>query len=220
MVSMPFGSSEPAIHFLRDVTGLTGVRNQVAARARGDRLQGMIDPAGRDHHVGAPGGGDLAGLDLGLHAAAGEFRIGGSRHRLDLRRDALHHRNQLGVGAGAGRRVVEPVDVRQQHQEVGAHHGRDPGSEAVIVAVTDFVGGDRVVLVDDGHRAPFQQLGDGGARVEIAAALLGVAERDQDLAGAHPVHAERRGPGAGELDLADRGGGLAVLELERPASAA
>ncbi len=26
---MPFGSSEPAIHFLRDVTGLTGVRNQV-----------------------------------------------------------------------------------------------------------------------------------------------------------------------------------------------
>src|SRR5262249_36132923 len=25
----PFGSSEPAIHFLRDVTGLAGVRNQV-----------------------------------------------------------------------------------------------------------------------------------------------------------------------------------------------
>ena len=26
---MPFGSSEPAIHFLRAVTGLAGVRNQV-----------------------------------------------------------------------------------------------------------------------------------------------------------------------------------------------
>ena len=30
MVSVPLGSSEPAIHFLREVTGLPGVRNQVA----------------------------------------------------------------------------------------------------------------------------------------------------------------------------------------------
>src|SRR5262249_59640382 len=29
MVRIPFGSSEPAIHFLRAVTGLAGVRNQV-----------------------------------------------------------------------------------------------------------------------------------------------------------------------------------------------
>ena len=29
MVSAPFGSSEPAIHLLRAVTGLAGVRNQV-----------------------------------------------------------------------------------------------------------------------------------------------------------------------------------------------
>ena len=29
IVSVPFGSIEPAIHFLRDVTGLAGVRNQV-----------------------------------------------------------------------------------------------------------------------------------------------------------------------------------------------
>src|SRR5688572_33035171 len=29
MVSVPLGSSEPAIHFLRAVTGLAGVRNQV-----------------------------------------------------------------------------------------------------------------------------------------------------------------------------------------------
>src|SRR5215813_9228160 len=29
IVSVPFGSSDPAIHFLRDVTGLAGVRNQV-----------------------------------------------------------------------------------------------------------------------------------------------------------------------------------------------
>src|ERR1700730_3456841 len=29
MTSVPFGSSEPAIHFLRDVTGVPGVRKQV-----------------------------------------------------------------------------------------------------------------------------------------------------------------------------------------------
>ena len=66
-----------------------------AAAAVGDRAQRMLDAARRDHHVGAAGGGDLAGLDLGLHAAARQFRAGGARHRLDLRRDALDQRHEL-----------------------------------------------------------------------------------------------------------------------------
>src|SRR5262249_38119155 len=45
-------------------------------------------------------------------------------------------------------------------------------------------------------------------------ALLGVAEREQDLAGADRMRAEHFRPGAGARDLADRGCGLAVLELE------
>ena len=41
-------------------------------------------------------------------------------------------------------------------------------------------------------------------------------ERHQHLAGGDLVLAERLGPGARQRDLADRRGGLAVLELERP----
>ncbi len=72
------------------------------------------------------------------------------------RRDARHHGNVLGARALARRLVVEPVDVGEQHQEIGAHHGGDAGGEPVVVAVADLGGGDGVVLVDHRHRAPFQ----------------------------------------------------------------
>ena len=66
-----------------------------------------------------------------------------------------------GVEARVG--GVEAVDVGQQHQQVGADHRRDLRGEAVVVAVADLVGGDRVVLVDDRHDAEVEQ-GLQGAR--------------------------------------------------------
>ena len=174
MVSVPLGSSEPAIQRLREVTGLPDARNQVAAGAGLDRVERMIDVAGCDHHVGAGGGRDLAGLDLGAHAAARVIGRGVAGHRFDLGGDARHQRNVPGVGVGGRRRVVEAVDVGQQHQQVGARHRGDAGGEAVVVAVADLGGGDGVVLVDDRHAAPFQELADGRAGVEIAPPLLGV----------------------------------------------
>ena len=121
----------------------------------------------------------------------------------------------LASGIVGRRRVVESVDVGEQHEQVRARHGGDARGQPVVVAVADFVGGDRVVLVDHGHCAPFQQLVDGGARIEIAPALLGVLQRDQHLPGGDAVTAEHLRPGARERDLADGGRGLAVLELER-----
>ena len=84
-----------------------------------------------------------------------------------------------------------------------------------LSAEADLRGGDAVVLVQHGHRLHRQQPGDRGARVEVAAALLGVGVGDEDLARGQPDGAERLGPGAGQRDLADGGGGLAVLELQR-----
>ena len=63
--------------------------------------------------------------------------------------------------AAARRSGVEAVDVGEQHQAVGAHHAGDAGRQAVVVAVADLGGRDRVVLVDDRHRALRQQRGDG-----------------------------------------------------------
>ena len=69
-------------------------------------------------------------------------------------------------------RVIKPVDIGQQDQQIGARHGGDARGEAIIVAIADFVGRNRVVLVDPGHRPPFQQFADGRAGVEIAAPFL------------------------------------------------
>ena len=55
----------------------------------------------------------------------------------------------------------------------------------------------------------------GLARVEVAAALLGIVERQQDLRHRDAVSRQRLLVGMRELDLAGRGGGLAFLEFER-----
>ena len=120
----------------------------------------------------------------------------------------------MAVTPCAGRRIVKPVDVGQQHQQIGAHHGGDARREAVVVAVADFARRNRVVLVDHRHRAPFEQARDGRARVEIALAFFGVAERDQNLPGADAMAAQRFRPGARQFDLPDGRRGLAVVELE------
>jgi hypothetical protein len=63
--------------------------------------------------------------------------------------------SRAGIEMRRGR--VEPVDIGEQHQQVGAGHGRDARRQPVIVAIADFGGGDRIVLVDDRH-ADLQQL--------------------------------------------------------------
>ncbi len=179
------------------------------------RAERMLVAAGGDDHGGAGSGGDLAGLELGLHAAAGVRGGGVAGHRLDRGGDALDRVDEFGVGVGDRRGGVEAVDVGQQDEQVGAHHGGDAGREAVVVAVADLAGGDGVVLVDHRHGAKSEQRGDGRAGIEVAAALLGVAEGEQDLAGGEADAAEGLGPGAGERDLADGGGGLAFLQPQR-----
>ena len=66
-----------------------------------------------------------------------------------------------------------------------------------------------------GNRALGEQRVDGLARVEIAPALLGVAEREQDLRGSEPVRLEHGLVGASERNLADGGGRLRLLQRQR-----
>lgn len=118
----------------------------------------------------------------------------------------------LSAGILRGRGGVEPVDIGEEHQQVGAGHGRDPRRKPIIVAVTNLGGGDGVVLVDDGYGAQVEQAAKRRARVEIAAALLGIGQRQQHLSGGEAVGAQRFGPVAGQRDLADGGSGLALLQ--------
>ena len=109
---------------------------------------------------------------------------------------------------------VEPVDVRQQDQRVGAGHLGDAGGQPVVVAEADLGGGDGVVLVDDGDAAELEQGAERGAGIQVAAAVLAVLEREQELRGRQPLGRERIRPGAGQADLPDRGGGLLLLQLQ------
>ena len=99
----PLGSSWPAIQRLRAVTGSDGARNQVQGAPVRQRPQRVLHGAGRDDHVGAGGQRDLAGLDLGDHAAARQLGAGAAGHGLDLGRDLAHLSEALGAGAAAGR---------------------------------------------------------------------------------------------------------------------
>ena len=111
----------------------------------------------------------------------------------------------LGVGG------VEAVDVGEEQELVGLDHLGDPGGEAVVVAEADLGGGDGVVLIDDGDAAEGEQGGERGAGVEVAAAVLGVLEGEQELGSDEAVGGEGFGPGLGQADLTDGGGGLLLL---------
>ena len=94
---------------------------------------------------------------------------------------------------------------------IAATRARQP----VVVAEADLGGRHGVVLVDHRHRAQRQQRARGGARVEIAAALLGVVERQQHLRRRDAVARQRVGIGLGQADLPGRGGGLLSSSLQR-----
>ena len=64
-------------------------------------------------------------------------------------------------------RVVEAVDIGQQHQGVGADQMRHQRREPVVVAEPDLVGGHRVVLVDDRDRVQRPQPVQGALGVGV-----------------------------------------------------
>ena len=141
---------------------------------------------------------------------------GVARHALDLRRDRGYDVQALGVRVFRRRRRVKPVDVRQKHEAIGGHHGGDPCREPIVIAVTDFRGRNRVVLVDDGNCTELEQHLDGIARVEIAAPLLSISRCDEDLRRCQPAAGKNRLIGMGKRDLPDGSRGLRFLQAQRP----
>ena len=91
-------------------------------------------------------------------------------------------------------------------------HLGDARGQAVVVAEADLGGRDGVVLVDHRNAAEAEQRGQGGARVEVAAAVLGVVQRQQQLGGGEALRGQRLAPGLRQADLADGGGGLLLLQ--------
>ncbi len=127
------------------------------------------------------------------------------------------HQARIGVVARVG--GVEPVDVGQQHEQVGARQDRHLRRQEVVVAEGDLIGGGGVVLVDDRHHPPVEQLAQGLARVEVVGAGAHVHEREQHLGGDQLALAQQLVIGAIQLALPNRTGGLQLLDRHPGAQA-
>src|SRR5260370_41913476 len=89
-----------------------------------------------------------------------------------------------------------------------------------MVAKADLGGGDRVVLVDERHRAERQELSKGRSGVQMAAAFFRIVRGQQDLGDGDAVSGQRLLVSVSEADLSGGCGGLVVLEPEPPAGEA
>ena len=126
-------------------------------------------------------------------------------------RDLLHQRHQRRGGIDARVGGVEAGDVAQDDEQVGVDQRRDQGRQVVVVAEVELhlLDRDGVVLVDDRQHAGLQQLLEGVARVDVAAAVGEIVVGEQDLRHRLAVGAEALVVERHEADLADRGRGLA-----------
>ena len=151
---------------MQHALGLQGARNPCLARrdgvgagqepaARftlGNRFERMQHAAIGNHHMRAARRRDFRRLDFGTHTAARQFRRRTTRHRLDFRRDPRNDGDELGVRVIGWRGGIEAVNIGEQNEKIGTCHCGHARGEAIIVAIADFIGRNRVIFIDDGKR--------------------------------------------------------------------
>ena len=125
-------------------------------------------------------------------------------------------RDQLGSRARPRIGGEHALRVGQHHQQLGAEQDRHLRREEVVVAEGDLVGRGRVVLVDHRDHAPLEQLAQRLARVQVVGPGADVEERQQHLGGRHAARAQQLVVDLVELALADRAGGLQLVDGARP----
>ena len=116
--------------------------------------------------------------------------------------------------------VVEPRNVRKQHQQLGPEQGGDQGRQLIVVAETraELRRTDGVVFVDHRHGAILQEHSQRVADVEIAGAVREILGHEQDLGDVPAMAAERPLPGLDEAALANGRHRLEVGEFRGPSA--
>ena len=122
--------------------------------------------------------------------------------------------------AGIAARVggVEAIHIRQQHQQVRPGQLRGSRRQPVVVAVANFLGGHRVVLIDHRYDPVAQQRFQRRPPVQPAPAPLGVVAGQQDLSDHQPVRLQRLLPRLHQQRLTDRGRRLLVRQPQGTAA--
>ena len=176
--------------------------------ALGDVVQHLRVLAVGDDHVAALGGGHLGGPQLRCHASGGQVAALLPGQGQDLRRDLLHHGDEPGTGVPAGVGGIQPLNVAEQHQQVGLGRAGHNGPQGVVVAHLDLLGGDGVVLIDDGQGTQLQQAGHGIFKVPPPVGVVHVLPGEQDLGHRVVILGEQLVIGIHQLALAHGGGRL------------
>ena len=117
-------------------------------------------------------------------------------------------------------RCVETLDVAEQEEGVSAHEMRHQSSEPVIVAEADLVGGDGVVLVDDGDNTQPEEPGHGVQRVAVRGGAQDILHRQQQLRHQDAVLGKRLRVVTDQESLTHRCGSLLSLQVAGPAAQA
>ena len=78
--------------------------------------------------------------------------------------------------------IEQPVDIRQEHEQIGAHEAGHEPRQQIVVANTNLIHRDRVVLVDDRHHTTGQEPVQRVPRVEVTVARGKISVRQQHLA--------------------------------------
>jgi hypothetical protein len=154
---------------------------------------------------------DARSLHLGGHTAAADVGAGLAGHLLHVVGDRRYERDMLRLRIGRRIGRVEAIHVGKQDQRIRHDQLRNPRRQPVVVAVTDFFCRHRIVLVDHGHDAPFDQAPERAARVKEAAPVLRVFGGEQDLCRGDPEFVERFLVGMHQLHLARRRRGLQIF---------
>ncbi len=121
--------------------------------------------------------------------------------------------DQRGVGVKAWVGGEHSRGVGEEDQQLGADEVGDEGGEPVVVAESDLVVGDGVVLVDDGNDAEVEQPGHRLAGVQVLGAVHEIERREQDLTGDQSVAGEHFVIDPHQATLADGSHGLEGREV-------
>ena len=177
------------------------------------RLQRVQHAAIGDDHGAAGPECDFGRGELGDHAALGVGAGFIPGHGLDFRRDpASDQRQVFGSPTGLGVAGVEPVDIGEQHQQVGPDHAAHAGRKPVVITEADFCRRHRIVFVDQRHRPPVEQAVERRACIEVAAAVFRVFLGQQDLADVEVALGKAVRVGLGQPDLPQRSGSLLFVQ--------
>ena len=168
------------------------------------------------NHSGCTGTGcTLGSQDLGNHAALADTGPSPTCHGFQRRiaRIGLVHELRSRITT----RVcgVQALLVGQDHESIRLDQIGNQGTQRVVVAKLDFVGHDRVVLIDHRHHPQTQQRQQGGTRIQIALTISQVGMGEEHLGAAHALLPQLGFIHLGQTHLAYRSSRLQFVNLLR-----